>query len=403
MIWKNTQRRIDELKAAKYNPRKISKKGKTDLTASIDQFNLVDPLVINADNTIIGGHQRYAILKERGCDTVDCRVPEVLLDEKQEKELNLRLNQNMGEFDLGLLTSFDADMLVNVGFDGDFVDSIFNLANTEDDFDTEKERAKITNPNTIVGDVYEFPGGHRLMCGSSTDFSAVEKLMAGAKADLVYTDPPYNVAYKGKGGIKNDDQSEDDFLSFLREAFSNAFAFSAEHANMYCWFAMSNYTFFRAGIEPCGWRYMQVILWLKERFTLSMGWYYHRITEPCMIFYKDWNKKFVNPHYAKNHDMWQVDKLTFEESLDVWFQNRDQSKDYEHPTQKPVRLGERALKKNSEVGHIVLDLFGGSGSTLMCAHQLQRRAYVMELDEKYCDVIVKRFEKFTGLSVKRLS
>lgn len=234
------------------------------------------------------------------------------------------------------------------------------------------------------------------MCGSATAFTDVERLLAGRQADLVFTDPPYGVAYKGKKGIKNDDLSQDDFVQFLREAFTNAFAFSHEHANVYCWFAMSNYTEFRSSIELSGWRYMQVVHWLKDRFALSRGWYYHRITEPCMIFYKDWNKKFVNPYYAKNHDMWQVDKLTFEESLDIWFQNRDQSKDYEHPTQKPVRLGERALKKNSEVSHIVLDLFGGSGSTLICAHQLERKAYLMELDPKYCDVIIKRFENLTG-------
>ena len=227
--------------------------------------------------------------------------------------------------------------------------------------------------------------------------------MDGQKADLVYTDPPYNVAYKGTSGIKNDDQTMEDFENFLVGAFANAIAVSHDHVNIYCWFAMSNYSVFRKSIERCGFRYMQVILWLKERFTFSMGWYYHRITEPCMIFYKDWGKKFVNPHYAKNSDMWQCDKMTFEESLDVWYQHRDASKDYQHPTQKPVRLAERALKKNSEVGHIVLDLFCGGGSTLLCCHQLQRKCYGMELDPKYCDVIVKRFEKMFDVKVNLLA
>lgn len=345
---------------------------------------------------------------------MDVRVPERELSIEEEKELNLRLNKNSGEFDLGLLTSFDPSMLVNVGFEGDFVDSIFNLDTSEDGFNGEEEYKKIENPQTINGDVYEFPGGHRLMCGSATKFSDVEKLMGGGKADLIYTDPPYNVDYKSSSGngyssgkfksnkIFNDNLEDGNFIDFLRDAFLNAFAFSHEHTNVYCWFAMNNYSQFRCAIESAGFRYMQTIQWMKERFVLSMGWYYHRITEPCMIFYKDWNKKFLHYSYAKNHDMWQMDKQTFEESLDIWYQNRYKSKDYEHPTQKPVRLGERALKKNSEVGHIVLDLFGGSGSTLMCAHQLQRKAYLMELDPKYCDVIIKRFEKFTGQTPKRL-
>lgn len=402
MIWKNEKRRLDDLKPATYNPRRISKKQKVDLEASLDRFDLVDPIIINADGTIIGGHQRYAILKAKGCEEVDCRVPEFPLSIEQEKELNLRLNKNQGEFDLGLLTAFDPEMLVGAGFEGSMVDELFQIESKEDDYDVNKAVESIKEPKTFRGDVYVFPGGHRLMCGSSTEYGDIEKLMEGQKADLVYTDPPYNVAYKGKAGIKNDDQSDEEFAEFLGAAFVNAYAFTNDHANFYCWFAMSNYSHFRAAIEKAGWRYMQVINWMKDRFALSRGWYYHRLTEPCMIAYKDWNKKYTNNQYAKNHDVWQMDKLTFEENLDVWYQQRDQSKDYMHPTQKPIRLGERALKKNSEVGHIVLDMFCGGGSTLLCAHQLKRVCYAMELDERYCDVIVDRFQKMTGLEVKRL-
>lgn len=176
----------------------------------------------------------------------------------------------------------------------------------------------------------------------------------------------------------------------------NAYAVSEQSANLYCWFAMSNYQLFRIAIEMAGFRYMQVLTWIKDRFILSRGWYFHRATEPCMIFYKDWNKKYTNYQYAKEDDLWDLDKLSFEERLDVLYMKRDQSKDYEHPTQKPVRLAERALKKSSEAGMIVLDLFGGSGSTLICCEQLKRKCFAMELDPKYCDVIVKRWESFTN-------
>ncbi len=403
MIWKNEVRKLEDLSPAKYNPRKLGKKAKEDLNASLEQFDLVDPIIINTTGVIIGGHQRVALLRDRGIVEVDVRVPERQLNEVEEKELNLRLNKNTGEFDPALLTDFDPAMLVNVGFDGDFVDDLFELAAHEDKFDVQKAHDEIKVPVTVPGDIYLFPGGHRLMCGSATSLFDCEALMDGQLADLVYTDPPYNVDYKGKAGsIKNDNQGVQAFDDFLFGAFGNALHFSAPHASVYCWFAMSNYTAFRTSIERAGWRYMQVIFWLKDRFTLSMGWFYHRITEPCMIFYKDWGRKFVNPHYAKNHDMWEMDRLTFEESLEILYQRRDASKDYQHPNQKPVRLAERALKKNSAPGHIVLDLFCGGGSTLLCCHQLDRRCYAMELDPKFCDVIVSRFEQMFNVKIEKL-
>lgn len=367
--WKNERRRIDALKPSKYNPRKMSPKQKEDLKGSLEKFSLADPIIINVDGSIIGGHQRYSILKAQGVTEVDVRVPDVQLPEPIEKELNLRLNKNTGEFDEALLIeNFEADMLAMAGFDGDVIDAMFDLQAAEDNYDVDSAAAAIVNPITVRGDVYEFPGGHRLMCGSATDYADVFKLMDGAKADLIYTDPPYNVNYKGKSGIKNDDQSEDDFKKFLTDAFSNAWIFSHDHANIYCWFAMTNYGMFRSAIESAHFKYMQVCFWLKERFVLSLGWYYHRATEPCMIFYKDWTKKMVNYKYAKNTEVWEMDRLTFEESLEIWYQHRDAAKDTEHPTQKPVRLAERAMKRNSEAGSIVLDLFAGGGVyAFMCA------------------------------------
>ena len=292
----------------------------------------------------------------------------------------------------------------SVGFDAAVVDDLFDLSASEDNFDEEEEYKKIEQPKTKPGDIYVFEGGHRLMCGDASLFNDMDRLMGDDRADLIYTDPPYNVNYKGQkfSKIKNDDMSSEDFISWLAEVFRNGLAFSHEHANVYCWFAMGKYPLFREAIENAGWRYMQVCYWMKERFVMAMGQYYHRITEPCMIFYRDWNKKFVNYKYAKNSDLWDMDRLTFEENLDIWYQNRDKASDYEHPTQKPVRLAERAIKKNSEVGHIVLDMFVGGGAALLCCHQLQRKCYAMEIDPKYCDVVVKRFELMTGTKSKLL-
>lgn len=159
MNWKIEKRKISDLSPAKYNPRKMSAKARADLAESMDKFGMADPLIINTNGTIIGGHQRFSILKDRGVDEVDVMVPESVLDEKMEKELNLRLNQNRGEFDLGLLAAFDPAMLITAGFDGDMVDTLFELQSHEDDFDVDKAVAAIDVPVTVHGDVYEFEGG----------------------------------------------------------------------------------------------------------------------------------------------------------------------------------------------------------------------------------------------------
>lgn len=402
--WSNETRKLSDLIPAKYNPRKLSEKQSKHLEESISKFSLVDPIIINANNVIIGGHQRFNILSKQGVLDADVRVPDRILNEKEEKELNLRLNKNLGEFDISLLANFDAQMLVDVGFDGDFVDSMLNVDTIEDDFNADDEHSKIINAVTKTGDVYIL-GEHKLICGDSTQVDVLEKLFGESKADLIYTDPPYNVDYKSSraGRINNDNLEESLFITWLSEVFKNAFIFSHEHASVFSWFAMSNYSLFRKAIEMSGFKYMQVVYWLKDRFVLSFGQFFHRCTEPCMIFYKDWNKKFINMKYAKNSDMWDLDKLSFEESLEIWYVNRDKNKDYQHPTQKPVRLAERALKRNSEVGHIVLDLFCGSGSTLLCCEQLQRRCFAVEMDPKYCDVIVRRWEAFTGKKAELLN
>lgn len=406
ITWTNQKRFVSDLIPAKYNPRKLSDKDKADLTNSLDKFSLVDPIIINQNNVVIGGHMRLRILLEKNISEVDVLVPDRLLDEREERELNLRLNKNTGAWDESILASFDAVLLADVGFDAAYIDSLLKMETSEDDVDVEAEVAAIVTPVTRRGDIIIL-GDHRLMCGDSSDFADVEKLMDGSLADLIYTDPPYNVNYKSQSKedfdlIQNDNKEEVDFVAWLSEVFRNGFAVSREHVNVYSWFAMSNYSLFRQAIEAAGFRYMQVIMWVKERFVLSRGWYYHIATEPCMIAYRDWNKKYSNNQYAKEDDVWDLDRLSFEERLDMWFQRRDDNKDYVHPTQKPVRLGERALKKNSEPGHVVLDLFGGSGSTLICCEQLKRRAFLMELDPRYCDAIVVRWEKFTGKQATRV-
>lgn len=401
---------INILLDAEYNPRAMTEKEALDLANSMDEFDIVEPLVVNNApermNIIIGGHRRKDIAKAKGYKEVPVvyiNIPDI----EKERELNLRLNKNVGHWDWGQLANFDPAMLMGVGFDPNELDLHFDVTTKEDDFDVEKEYEKIETPVSQYGDVYQL-GSHRLMCGDATKVEDVEKLMAGNKADLIYTDPPYNVNYTSQGGnsysegkykgkkIFNDNKGDDEFVAFLTHALTNAFNFSHEHANIYCWFAMTNYRLFRASLENAGFKYMQTCIWLKEHMIFSMGWYFHRVYEPVMVGYKNWKTKYTNKKYSKERDIWDLDRVEFEQRLNVWYVERDNTNKYEHPTQKPVRLPERALRRTSERGHIVLDLFGGSGSTMLCAEQLGRVCYSMELDPKYCDVIVGRYERFTG-------
>lgn len=404
LVWQNERKKISDLIPAEYNPRRMTDKQKADLDSSLHKLSLADPIIINADNTVIGGHQRLKILAEKGFEEIDVRIPSRQLTLEEEKELNIRLNKNIGEWDEKFLTEhFDQRFLVNAGFDGDFVDQIFENEAAEDNFNEEEEYKKIDEAITKRGDLYVFKNGHRVMCGDGLSLEDVSFLMGGEKADLIYMDPPYNVNYRSMSGnsysegkfqskkVFSDNLSPEDYQEFMLKILQNVFQVSHDYANIYLWFATKMRVPFRLAFDQSGFKFMQEIIWLKERFHLSHGAHFHRCYEPCMIGYKDFKKK-----YCKESDAWDLDRMTFEERLDVWFCHRDKAIDYLHPTQRPIRLHERAIKMSSEAGMIVLDLFGGSGSTLMCCEQLQRRAYVMELDPKYCDVILNRYQKSYG-------
>jgi len=413
--WKSEKRMIAELIPAKYNPRQASKKEENDLLLSFEKFSLADPLVINRNNTVIGGHFRLRLLQQKGIQEVDVRVPSRLLSEAEERELNLRLNKNTGSWDFKLLENFGKDMLSDVGFDSADLDRIFGQPIHEDDFDAEAEYQKIAVPKAKYGDIYQL-GEHRLMCGDSSKEEDVALLMDGQLARMIFTDPPYNVDYKspagldyssrkfgGTGGrIFNDDLSDEECLAFYTKVLSNLLKFSTEDATIYWWFANKNNWINRMAFDATGWHMSQIIVWLKNSMIFSHGQDYHRQYEPCMLGWKRKRSHFSNKQIADLKDIFNLDFDDFNDMLDVWYQKRDVTTQYLHPTQKPVRLSERALKKNSERGDIVLDLFGGSGSTLLGCAQLERRAYLMELDPKYVDVIILRWERFTDKNAVKI-
>ncbi len=359
---------INDLKPSEYNPRRLTEKQAKHLEESIKKFGMVEPIIVNKhpgrEQIVVGGHQRLNICKKLGW--TEMPVIYVDLDEAKEKELNLRLNHNLGEFDWDLLANhFDEAMLEDVGFDE--LDKIFPKEIEED----EAPEASSEPPKSKLGEVYQL-GRHRLMCGDATKMEDVEKLMGGKKADMVFTDPPYGVEYVSRvdkdrrkpwGNIENDDLKDEALREFLYDSLV-----TFKSIPMYVCCNWQSYPdFFLSLGKP-----NNVIVWDKETIGLGAG---YRQQYELLCFYG-----------VLNHNS----------ETNVWQLKRDSSATYKHPTQKPVALSARAIKNSSKQDDIVLDLFGGSGSTLIAAEQIDRICYMAELDEKYCDVIRRRYWKFVN-------
>lgn len=417
MKWKTEKRKINDLIPYAKNPRVITPRQVEDLKDSLKKFDVVEIPAIDTDNTILAGHQRLAVLKllGRGDEEIEVRVPDHKLTEEEFREYNVRSNKNTGGWAWDMLSGNNTkDELKSWGFTSNELDK-FVFETKEDNFDAEAERAKIKEPVAKQGDIYKL-GRHRLMCGDSTSATDVEKLMAGKKARLIFTDPPYNVDYRAQGGDKldkkvhvrgygdgkifNDNMSAEEYVKFCTEVLNRLYENSTDDCPIYWWFAMSKYDSNFAAWQASGWRISQTIMWIKSYMTFSRGVDYHRQYEPCLFGWKQGKTHYSNKVIRDFKDVFNLDYKDFQELFDVWYERRDNTAEYVHPTQKPIRLAERAIKKSSEMDDIVLDLFGGSGSTLMCCDQMSRISYNMELDPKFVDVIIKRYEQFTGDKVE---
>lgn len=404
---KEAEIKIEEIKPYKKNAKKHPVKQIRQIADSIKKFGFNQPLVLDEKKVIIVGHGRFEAAKILKLKSVPCVI--VSLSPKHAKAYRLadnKLNESDWDMDLVIeeLKELDEDILELTGFDKDLMAEI-----EEDEFDAEAEYNKIKKPKAKVGDIYEL-GDHRLMCGDSAKAKDVEKLMGGKLGRMIFTDPPYNVDYKSPGGLDysstrfggtggkifNDKKTDEECLKFYTEVLKNLFDFTADDVTIYWWFANKNNWINREAFKGSGWHMSQIIIWLKNSMVFSRGQDYHRQYEPCMLGWKKKKSHYKNKKINNLKDVFNLDFDDFSELMDVWYERRDATQKYVHPTQKPLRLPERALKKNSERGDIVVDLFGGSGSTLMACDQLKRKCYTMELDPKYVDVIIKRWEEYTS-------
>ena len=364
------------------NPRK-NDKAVDAVASSIKNFGFKVPIIIDAQNEIVAGHTRLKAAIKLNYKEVPCIVADDLTP-AQIKAYRIADNKvsEFAEWDMDLLKIELEGLTDFTGFD--INDSIFNNEVVEDDFEPEIPE----NPIVQKGDIWIL-GSHKLMCGNSTNLDDVTKLMDDKKARLIVTDPPYNLDYVGKTKdaltIQNDKMNDEQFYEFLLAAYYRMYEVADDGASIYVFHADSEGLNFRKAHKESGFKLSQCCIWAKQ--TMVMGSQdYHWQHEPILVGWKP-----TAGHY------WNSDR----KQTTIWRFDRPFRSEY-HPTMKPIALISYPIKNSSKIGDIVLDLFGGSGSTLIACEQIDRICYMMELDERYCDVIIKRWESLTGQKALKL-
>ena len=373
---------LNQIKPYKNNPRKNANAVDAVMN-SIKEFGFKQPIVIDKNYEIVAGHTRVLAAKKLNLTEIPCIIADDLT-EQQIKAFRLADNKTheLAEWDFDLL-DIELDDIADLNM-GDFgFDISVDFEHQEfkdDDFDV--EAAIPDEPITKLGDIWQL-GNHRLMCGDGTNADDIDKLMDGHNAQLIVTDPPYNVDYEGKTQqklkINSDRQTDAAFREFLLAAFKNIYRVSKAGAAVYIFHADSKGLDFRHAFKEAGFDTKQCLIWLKNTFVLGHQ-DYHWKHEPILYGWKDGSSHYFIDHRTQT----------------TVIEHNRPTKNSEHPTMKPVSLIEQLIHNSSKVGWAVLDIFGGSGSTLIACEQLKRSCYMMELDPRYCDVIVKRWEMFTG-------
>ena len=381
---------ISELKPADYNPRKDLKPGDADyekLKRSLTEFGYVEPGIYNhTTGHVVGGHQRLKVLADLGHTDVDCVVVE--LDETREKALNVALNKISGDWDeakLALLIAdldaadFDAEL---TGFDDDEIQAMIGSLDDDEVADDGFDLTAALEAASFVqrGDIWTV-GRHRLVCGDATNADDVAVLMDGKSANLVLTDPPYNVAFESSDGltIKNDAMRADSFYEFLLVAFTNMAGVLDKGGSAYVFHADTEGLNFRKAFIDAGFKLSGCCIWVKDSLVLGRSSYQWQ-HEPVLYGWKQGAKH-----------KWFADR----KQTTIWnFAKPRRNSD--HPTSKPLDLLAYPIRNSTQTNAIILDTFADSGSTLMAAEQTDRIAYLMELDEKYASVILRRYAEATG-------
>jgi DNA modification methylase len=365
---------ITSIKPYENNPRKLSETAIEKVAMSLKEYGFRQPIVVDKDRVIVAGHTRFRASKKLGLK----QVPVSIIDNLTDEQINAyRIADNRtaeeSEWDNELLKmeikeleakDFKLDLL---GFNEDQLnDILFEEKQGLTDEDEVPEAPE--EPISKLGDIWKL-GNHRVMCGDSTIIDEIDKLTEKQKPDMIFTDPPYNLAFNGRSGkfdvIKNDNLEESEFNNFIDTIISNL-----NILNINTYYICCNWAFY--GVLQKKLKPKACIVWAKNVFGLGRG---YRHQHEFILF-----DGFIDASIKNESDLWKISKDT----------------KYKHPTQKPVELSSRAIKNSSKPQNTILDIFGGSGSTLIACEKLNRKARIMELDPIYCDVIIKRWENFTG-------
>lgn len=383
---------LSKIKPYEQNAKKHPREQIRNVAESIKEFGWRQPIVLDKDYVIIIGHCRYAAAKRLKLKTAPCEIADNLTEEEVKKLRLIDNKTNESDWDLDLLI----DEIKGLDFSAFEIDwgvldeKPAEPEVVEDDFDIDKAMPK--EPTSKIGDIYLL-GRHRLMCGDSTKEEDVRQLMNEKEADLLLTDPPYNVDYEGSGGkkLENDNLMEEEYREFLIKAITNAEEYLKEGSSFYIWHADKKAYFLYLALLKCGLTVRQCLIWRKSSLVLGRQ-DYQQIHEPCLYGWKE------GASHSWYNDRKQTTVMDFDRP----------TKNDLHPTMKPIKLFDYQIKNSSKQNTateetIVLDLFGGSGTTLVCCEQNNRTCYMMEYDPKYVDVIITRWETLTGKKAVKIA
>lgn len=416
LVWSTEKRKVNDLLPFSKNPRLISDKQMADLKKSLTLFNLVEIPAIDTDNKIIAGHQRIKALQllGRGEELIDVRIPNRPLTEEEYERYLLTSNVVTGEWNYEALKDFDLEFLADIGFDMAELAEIWDEEEIkEEKFDFKKALREIKEVQTKKGDLIIL-GRHKLICGDSTDPKVLKRLFGDDKANMIYSDPVYNIKIDYNGGIGGqnnyggavkDDRTDSEYHDFLKKSMENALAVSSPDTHIFYWSDQKYIWLIQTLYRELGIDNKRVCLWIKNSQNPTPGVAFNKCYEPCT--YGTRGKPYLAKAKTDLNEVMNEELSTGNDLLDeigdIWTEKRVSGQDYEHATTKPSELHHKAILRCTKPGDIILDSFSGSGSTLIAGEQLKRRVYAVELEPIFCDLVIKRYEKLTGKKVEVIS
>lgn len=412
LVWQTDIRKVKDLLPWKENPRTITKAGIEKLKDRITKRGFHSVIVIDNDDTILSGNQRKTALTQLGIEEVNVLYPNRPLTNDERIKIALESNHNDGEWDMEALKSFNLELLTDVGFEKMELVEFWNKDKEakEDSFDVEKELKKIKEPKTKLGDIIIL-GTHKIICADSTKPENLKRLLGNEKVSMIYSDPVYNLDINYDGGIGgkqeyggnvNDSRTFEEYKTFIRESLESALAVSLPNINVFYYCDQVYIGLIQEIYRSVGIANKRVCLWLKNSQNPVPKVFCNKAYEPAV--YGTLGRPYLNASITDLNEVLNKEFGTgnelitqVDDFLEIWTAKRLSSKDYQHATSKPITLHEKAIKRCTKPNDIILDSFLGSGSTLLAGEQLGRRVYGCELEPRFCDLIIKRFEAFTGI------